>query len=91
VADHRPASSDADAGKLADPAPGAPAQDASSPRANCSAPWKRRAQPVAAAELYKLDAVPSAEQSCAAPEVAADPRLQVDAAQPREAGARQRT
>jgi hypothetical protein len=50
----------------------------------------RRAQSAAAAELCKPDAVPSAERSCAVQEVAADPQLQVDAAQPREAGGRQK-
>jgi hypothetical protein len=76
---------------LAAPAPDAPAQDASSQPVMQSETWTRLAQSAAAAELCTPDAVQSAEQSCAAPEVAADPRLQVDAAQPPEAAARQRT
>ena len=89
AADHRPASSDAGAGKLAVPAPDAPAQDAWSPRAMKSETWTQRAQPDAAAELCTLDAVQSAEQSCGAPEVGADPQLLADAAQAPEAGSRQ--
>jgi hypothetical protein len=51
--------------------------------------WLRLAQSAAAAELCTPDAVQSAEQSCAAPEVAAVPQQRADAAQPPEAAARQ--
>jgi hypothetical protein len=73
AADHRLASSDAGAGKLAVLARDAPARDAWSLRAIRSAPWTRRAQLDAAVELCTPDADQSAAQSCAAPEVAADP------------------
>ncbi len=92
AADLRQASSDADAGKLAVPAPDAPARDAWSPRVSQLAQRKRSAQPDAVAGLCTPDAVPSAEQSCAAPEVAAGPQLPTvlpDAAEPRESQARQ--
>ena len=92
VADLRPASWDVGAGKLADPALDALAQDASSRQAIQSEQSKPRARPDAEAELCKPDAVQSAEQSCAAPEAAADPQpqvVQVDAAQPRKAEAKQ--
>ena len=75
AADLRPASSDADAGKLAVPALDAPARDAWSPRVSLSVQSKRPAQPDAAAVLCTPDAVLSAEQSCAGPEAAADPQM----------------
>jgi len=53
---------------------------------------KRWARPDVAAVLYTPDAVPSAEQSCAAPEAAAGPQLPAvlrDAVVPRESQARQ--
>ena len=87
-----PASSAAGAEKLAVPALDAMERGASSRLANQSAPSKQREQSAAAAELCTPDAVQSGAQSCAAPEVEADPRLQVaqvDAAQTPEAGARQ--
>jgi hypothetical protein len=70
AADLRPEPSVADAGKSAARALDVPARDASSLRALLPA---QSAQPVVAAELYKLVAAPSAEQSCAEPVASAVP------------------
>jgi hypothetical protein len=84
AADLRRAPADAGAEKWAVPAPDDRARDAWSLQAHLSVQWER---PAAAAELCTLDAVQSAEQSCAAPEAAAgqSPQAQPDAVQPREA------
>jgi len=91
AADLRRASSDADAGKLAVLAPDAPVRDAWSPQVSLPVQSTRPAQPDAAAVLCTPDAVPSGEQSCAAPEPAAHPQLPVvlpDAVVPLESQAR---
>ena len=78
-ADLRLALADADAEKLAVPALVARARDAGFLQVRQLA---RSARPGAAAVLCRPDAVQSAEQSCAAPEAAADPKrlAQPDAA-----------
>jgi len=89
AADLRRAPADADAEKLAVPAPDVRARDAWSRRV------RRFAQPArldAAAELCTPDAVLSAEQSCAALEAAAVPQqpgARADAAQSRQVEVRQ--
>jgi hypothetical protein len=85
AADLRREPSDGGAEKLAVPALDARAQDAWSRRARWFVQWVR---PAVAAELYRPDAVQSAEQSCAELEAAAVPKpLVPDAASPLEPGA----
>jgi hypothetical protein len=72
AADLRPEPSVEDAGKSAAPVLDVPARDASSLREFLPA---LSAQPVVAAELYKLAAAQSAEQSCAEPVASAVPAV----------------
>ena len=69
----RPLPADGDAGKSADPAQAAPAQDASF-QPELPLVWLASAPQDAVAELYKPDAAQSAEQSCAAQGLAARQR-----------------
>jgi hypothetical protein len=89
AADLHRAWSDAGAEKLAAPALDVRARDAWSQRERLSV---QQARPDAAVELCTPDAVQSAEQSCGAPEAAADPSPLVrrDAAEPREPEAQPR-